>query len=98
MICHVVLVRLKNAERTPWVLEQARNILGSVPGVKNLRVGEGIKPNYSHPIAFVMDFDDEAALEAYQVHPEHARFRDELLAPLVADKQVIDYEVRTKTQ
>jgi hypothetical protein len=93
MICHVVLIRLKEAEKTAWVLEQAHDVLGSVPGVKNLRVGAGIKSDYAHPIAFVMEFDDEAALEAYQDHPEHVRFRDELLAPLVDDKLVFDYEV-----
>jgi hypothetical protein len=92
MICHIVLIRLKNAEKTPFVLEQARTILGSVPGVKNLRVGEAVKPDYSHPIAFVMEFDGQAALEAYQIHPEHVRFRDEVLAPLVDDKRVVDYE------
>jgi hypothetical protein len=92
MICHVVLIRLKDADKTAYVLEQARDVLGSVPGVKNLRVGEGIKSDYTHPIAFVMEFDDETVLEAYQVHPEHVRFRDELLGPLVDDKLVVDYE------
>ena len=93
MICHVVLIRLKDAGKTAYVLEQARDVLGSVPGVKNLRVGEGIKSDTTHPIAFVMEFDDDAALEAYQVHPEHVRFRDELLSPLVDDKLVVDYKV-----
>ena len=93
MICHVVLIRLKEAEKTPFVIRQAREVLGSIPGVKNLRVGEGIKSDYSYPIALVMDFDDEATLEAYQVHPEHVRFRDETLALLADDKLVVDYEV-----
>ena len=93
MIIHIVLIRLKETEKTSFVLEQARDILGSVPGVKNLRVGTGIKADYSHPITFVMEFDNEAALETYQDHPEHGRFRDGLLAPLVDDKKVYDYEV-----
>lgn len=93
MICHVVLIKLKDQEKTDWVLEQAKSVLGSVPGVKNLRVGAGIKDDYEFPISFVMDFDDETVLEAYQVHAEHVRFRDELLAPLIDDKKVYDYEV-----
>ena len=93
MICHVVLIRLQDKEKTDWVLEQARSVLGSVPGVRNLRVGTGIKDDYEYPISFVMDFDDEAVLESYQVHPEHVRFRDELLGPLIEDKKVYDYEV-----
>jgi hypothetical protein len=93
MICHVVLIRLKDKEKTDWLLEQARSVLGSVPGVRNLRVGTGIKDDYEYPISFVMDFDDEAVLESYQVHPEHVRFRDELLGPLIEGKLVYDYEV-----
>jgi hypothetical protein len=93
MICHVVLIRLKDKDKTDWVLEQARSVLGSVPGVKNLRVGTGIKDDYEYPISFVMELDNEAVLEAYQVHVEHVRFRDELLAPLIDAKKVYDYEV-----
>ena len=96
MICHVVLLRLRDevgADKSDWILQQARELLGSIPGVRNLIVGMGIKPDYSHPICLVMEFDDEAALQAYQVHPEHVRFRDEILGPLVGDKKVHDYEV-----
>ena len=38
-----------------------------------------------------MDFADEAALEAYQVHPEHRRFLADIIGPIVEDKQVLDY-------
>ncbi len=95
MICHVVLIRLKKeeTEKTQWVLDRAREILSTIPGVKNLKVGEGIKADYTHPIGFVMDFDDEAVLQAYQVHPDHRRFVDEILGPVVDDKQVYDYKV-----
>ena len=93
MICHVVLIRLREKEKTDGVLEQARNVLGSVPGVQNLRIGTGIKDDYEYPISFVMEFDNEKVLESYQDHAEHVRFRDELLAPLIEDKKVYDYEV-----
>ena len=93
MICHVVLIRLLEKEKTDWVLDQARTVLGSVPGVQNLRIGTGIKDDYEYPISFVMEFDDDTALESYQDHAEHVRFRDELLGPLIDDKKVYDYEV-----
>jgi len=95
MICHVVLIRLKKEEieKTQWVLDQAREVLSTIPGVHNLRVGKGIKIDYPYPISFVMDFDDETALQAYQVHPDHRRFVDEILGPVVGDKQVYDYKV-----
>ncbi len=93
MICHVVLIKLKDKKKTDWVLEQARNVLGSVPGVQNLRIGTGINADYEYPISFVMEFDDETVLQSYQDHAEHVRFRDEVLAPLIDDKKVYDYEV-----
>ena len=96
MICHVVLIRLKESVLEPEAerfLEDARRVLGSVPGVQNLRVGKGlgVKAEIEHPYALVMEFPDEAALEAYQVHPEHQRFVREIVGPIQDDKRVYDY-------
>jgi len=94
MIAHVVLIRLRDglgAEREERFLAQAREVLGAIPGVRNLRVGRSLRPGGAHPFALVMDFADEAALQAYQVHSEHQRFLADIIGPLVEDKQVLDY-------
>ena len=96
MICHVVLIRLKpeiSAAGTDAFIAQAKETLAPIPGVRNLRVGSGlgVKAERSYPVALVMDFDDDAALEAYQVHPEHQRFVREIVGPIQDDKQVYDY-------
>jgi len=96
MICHLVLIRLKgevSPEDTDAFMAEARRILEPIPGVRNLRVGTGlgVKAEVSHPVALVMEFDDEAALEGYQVHPEHQRFVREVVGPIQDDKQVYDY-------
>jgi len=57
----------------------------------NLRVGKGIEGSaQGYSIALVMDFQDEAALEAYRVHPEHHHFVKNVAGPVVsgADLQV----------
>ncbi len=96
MICHVVLIRL-NAEVSPEDTEsfmvEASNVLSPIPGVRNFKVGKGlgVKADVSYPIALVMEFNDDAALEAYQVHPEHQRFVREVVGPIQDDKQVYDY-------
>lgn len=96
MICHVVLIRLKPeispADAAAFVT-QAKKTLAPIPGVRNLRIGEGlgVKAERSYPFALVMEFDDDAALEAYQVHPEHQRFVHEIVGPVQDDKQVYDY-------
>ena len=96
MICHVVLIRLK-AEVSPADTEsfmvEARNVLGPIPGVRNFKVGKGlgVKAEVSYPIALVMEFDDDDALEAYQVHPAHQHFVNDVVGPIQDDKQVYDY-------
>lgn len=96
MICHVVLIRL-NSEVSPAdtdaFIAQAKETLGPIPGVRNLHVGQGlgVKAERSYPIALVMEFDDDAALEAYQVHAQHQLFVHEILGPIQDDKQVYDY-------
>lgn len=96
MICHVVLIRLKpeiSPAETHAFIARAKETLAPIPGVRNLRVGEGlgVKAERSYPVALVMEFDDDAALEAYQVHPEHQRFVHEIVGPIQDDKQVYDY-------
>ncbi len=96
MICHIVLIRLKNSvpdQEAGAFLGTAKELLGAIPTVRNLRVGRGIgiKADVSHPYALAMDFDDDAALEAYQVHPDHQRFVKDILGPIQDDKQVYDY-------
>jgi hypothetical protein len=95
MISHLVLIRLRDGlghAREEQFLAQARGVLGPIPGVENLRVGRSLRPG-AHPFALVMEFADEAALQAYQVHPEHQRFLAEIIGPVVEDKVVLDYRV-----
>jgi hypothetical protein len=96
MISHLVLIRLRpdlGGEREDRFLAQARSVLGPIPGVRNLRVGRNLRSGSPHPFALVMDFADEASLQAYQVHPEHQRFLADIIGPIVEDKQVLDYVV-----
>ena len=96
MICHLVLIRLNSdvseKDADAFMLE-AERILGPIPGVRNLKVGRGlgVKAEVSYPIALVMEFEDEVALEGYQVHAEHQRFVREVVGPIQDDKQVFDY-------
>ena len=95
MICHVVLIRLKPALREEEVdafLQRARDLLGPIPGVHNLHVGRTVREDATHPLALVMEFDDQATLAAYQVHPEHQSFLADIIGPIIEDKLILDYE------
>jgi hypothetical protein len=98
MIHHVVLIRLKKGlgEREgAKLLERARELLQPIAVLRNLRCGRGLgkKAEVDFPYALIMDFDDEAALEAYQVHPDHQRFVREVVDPVQEEKKVFDYAV-----
>lgn len=95
MICHIVFYRMKpgtNEEDQDSLIEQARKKLHALPGVKNLRAGRSFAgSNEGYAVALVMDFDDEAALEAYRVHPEHQKFVKEAAEPLVSEVWRYDF-------
>jgi hypothetical protein len=57
--------------------------------VRDLRLREG-----NLPYAFVAEFDDEAAYRAYDTNADHDRVRRELIRPIVARMERIQYEVR----
>jgi hypothetical protein len=96
MICHVVLIRLRRGlgeSAGTELLEQARKLLEPIPFVRNLRLGRGLgkKSEVDYPYALVMEFEDENALQGYQVHPDHQRFVREVVDPIQDDKKVFDY-------
>lgn len=96
MICHVVLIRLKKGlgeSAGEELLDRARKLLAPIPGVRNLRLGRGLgkKAEVDYPYSLVMEFDDENALQGYQVHPDHQRFVREVVDPIQDDKKVFDY-------
>jgi hypothetical protein len=96
MVCHVVLIRLKKGlgeAAGTKLLEEARKLLGPIPGVLDLRLGRGLgkKAEVDFPYALVMEFEDEEALQGYQVHADHQRFVREVVDPIQDEKKVFDY-------
>ena len=95
MIGHIVLYRMKpgtTADDEIRLVEEARSQLPKLPGVKNLRAGRSIEPgSKGYAVALVMDFADEAALEAYRVNPEHQRFVQKAAGPVVSEIVRFDF-------
>jgi hypothetical protein len=95
MICHVVFYKMKPGtaeadERS--LMDRARLELAKLPGVMNLRVGKSIEASaLRYSIALVMDFQDEAALEAYRMHLEHQHFVKNIAGPLVSEIWRFDF-------
>jgi hypothetical protein len=76
-------------------LSDAADSFRAIPGVRQVTVGKAVpstRPGVdgSFDLGFVMTFDDEAALRAYQDHPTHVRAVREVLSPLVREVKVYD--------
>lgn len=95
VICHIVLYRMKpgtTEEDEKRLIDEARKKLPKIPGVKNLRAGKSIRgPENGYSVGLVMDFQDEAALEAYRVNPDHQKFVNEIAGPLVSEIWRFDF-------
>ncbi|QDG75368.1 Dabb family protein [Labrenzia sp. PHM005] len=86
MIRHIVLVKFEPSvsEGTISALfEELREIEAHVPGILDIKSGrsespERIERGYMH--GFTVDFQNWAALEAYQQHPAHKALGAQLVA------------------
>ena len=99
VIEHIVLLSVKpdaEGEAVERMLDELYSLQYQVPSVLALSVGKkldnGEGGEYTH--ALVVRFPNKAALEAYQVHPEHVRVVQEVLKPLIDTDLTlaVDYE------
>lgn len=99
MIKHIVMFKLKEANgKTEYenALEAQKRFDNVIAEVKELKKGEVVinskdAPDSNYTIALICEFDDIAALNAYQVHPAHVEF-DKFIGTVKTDRACIDYE------
>lgn len=103
MIKHIVMWNLRGdtpAEKSLGIalLKQSfESLRGNIPGLLHLEVGvdsSGI--DYACDVVLYTEFETQAALDAYAVHPEHLRVKRELTDLRTARHQV-DYESAPRT-
>src|SRR5688572_3333796 len=96
-VSHVVLMWLKkpgDAAAVDKIIQTSREFR-QIPGVIDIKAGRPIpstRPvvDSSYDVGLVMTFQDEAALQAYETHPQHVKGVKEVLRPLAAKIQVYD--------
>ncbi len=105
MVIHVVLFRPRpdiSVEERDRLFESMRVAAREIPEVRGFRVGKHLDPapRYrlggfpSYPWSAVLEFDDEAGLQAYLTHPLHRqlgeRFNGAAESALIYDYKVTD--------
>lgn len=65
--------------------------LGSIDGVRELEVVRQVSVKNTYGLGVVMEFDDQAAYEAYDAHPDHVAFVADRWDAEVTDFMEIDF-------
>lgn len=100
MIKHIVMWKLldtaegnSKAENARLAKVQLEALNGKVPGLLKLEVGVDFSDSdTSMDLILYSEFEDRAALERYQQHPEHVAVFPFMKA-IRSERRVVDYEV-----
>jgi hypothetical protein len=99
MLKHVVSWKIADTaspegqEKIASIVAGLESLVGTVPSIRALGVGPSVVTGPNHwDLGLVVDFDDEAGLEAYQVHPEHQKVGAHIRS-LVSAQAVVDFLV-----
>jgi hypothetical protein len=93
MIRHSVIFVLKHAAGSPEEQAFLRDalVLTEIPGVENFEQLRQVSKKNDYDFGFSMEFADQAAYDAYNVHPKHVKFVEERWVPEVERFLEIDY-------
>ena len=99
MIRHIVLFRLAATDEVQrrddahGIAERLQALETQIAGIVSIRVDRDLGLVDGHwDVALVSEHDDNAALEAYQVHPAHKEAAA-WIGTVVTDRAVVDYSV-----
>lgn len=99
MIRHIVLFRLaaeddtQRREDAAEIASRLEALHTQIPGIESIRVDRDLGLVDGHwDLALVSEHEDNAALEAYQVHPAHKAVFG-FISSVVSDRAVVDYSV-----
>jgi Stress responsive A/B Barrel Domain len=99
MIRHIVLFRLaaidelQRRDDAHGIAERLQALETQILGIVSIRVDRDLGLVEGHwDVALVSEHDDNAALEAYQVHPAHKEVAA-YIGTVISDRAVVDYSV-----
>lgn len=93
IIQHTVSFRLKHppgSEAEAAFLRAAQE-LGKLPGVLEFRILKQLSDKSDYDFGLSMYFSSQDAFDAYDAHPDHQRFVNEIWQQEVADFTELDY-------
>lgn len=92
MVRHVIVFNSETPHEAVLAMaERAKNVLGAIPGVTDVRFGVAVAANARYRYYVDIGFVDESVIQAYLTHPAHVRFAEEEFRPLAPDRITTDY-------
>ena len=95
VIKHIVMWNLRGetpAEKHDGIVQLQRSfesLRGRIPGLLHLEIGVDFsRIDYACDVVLYSEFENQAALDGYAVHPEHQRVKRELADLRIARHQV----------
>jgi hypothetical protein len=99
MIRHIVTFKLAadsddlRASQAAWIASQLESLVPLIPEIVALTMVLDVNVTPANAdVALIADYEDHAALDRYQVHPDHVRVSSSI-KPLLAARSAIDFEL-----
>lgn len=74
------------------LMRDGRDILGAIPGVRQVFVGNALRPDARYRHCWLVRFVHPRVIDSYRDHPDHVAFADERFRPAAPDRVSIDFE------
>ena len=97
MLRHIVMIKFNKSESLVEIKKEIKQMLeslvGSIDSLKSMEVGLNISTKATaYDLVLTADFEDEAGLNAYRIHPDHVKVLKRLES-VVEKTAVVDYEI-----
>lgn len=100
MVKHIILWKIKedidNAQKEvikSEVKAGLEGLKGKIPGLMDIHVQTESLPSSNADLMLDSTFEDEEALKAYAVHPEHVKVADTKVRPYMVTRMCFDFTV-----
>lgn len=96
MVKHIILWKLKeefnNNEIKSEMKKELELLKGIIPGLLEIKIQTEKLATSNADVMLYSEFEDEASLKGYAVHPEHVRVADSKVRPFTETRLCIDFE------
>ncbi|MDA3870077.1 MAG: class II fructose-bisphosphate aldolase [Gammaproteobacteria bacterium] len=81
-----------NDQQSHAAMEQGRQLLVTIPGVREVFAGEALKEDNKFRFCWRVRLCHRAAFDSYREHPHFTEFNNTLFRPVVGDKISVNYQ------